>query len=443
MMKSGICLHVIGHVLCVMMVVWLGSMAHGDDNIKKPLAYYPPVIVIPGLTSSNLSFTLTNSPSKFKHCPTNQNKSMLWPFPTDLDLNNEGCFIEAMGVMFDEKTNSFHNKQGETTDIYDFGGFGGFLGNFLYGLMELGFVIGETLFGAPYDFRVPVFGNQEFVDSLTELVETVSNKTGNKVVLLAPSYGPMYTISFLHRKSQEWKDKYVDWFIAESPVWSGTPLSFGYIASGFGPPIGMQYLYRLMSTETYSNLWLWPRAGESNVTYSKNAVLGRTPSKNYTAYDVHELFHDLGFDDRDAVINSVVNDTDLLDFKHPGVNTYVTFGYGLDTGESYTWKNDFVPNKNIVPPMPYKTANATETGDSVVPVRSSMRAAFLWEKPLQQMGKRFLYKGYYGQSHALCAIPEGGSCFFEVVDLICNNITPPQSSVDEAKDLFSKLMQQA
>eukprot|EP00056_Hartaetosiga_gracilis_P006139 m.93474 g.93474 ORF g.93474 m.93474 type:complete len:255 (+) comp12386_c7_seq1:1232-1996(+) len=251
----------------------------------------------------------------------------------------------------------------------------------------------------------------------------------------------MYTISFLHRKSQAWKDKYIDWFIAESPVWSGTPLSFAYITSGLGTPgTGLHYLYRILSTETFSNLWLWPRTGTSNVTYSDEEVLGVTPSKNYTAYDVMELYKDMGFSDRDAVIKAVVNDPDLLNLKHPGVNTFVTFGYALGTGQTYLWKKDFVKNKFVVPPMPDAVINATETGDTVVPVRSSMRAAFLWEEPLKQMNKTFLYKGYAGQPHAYCILPIGGSCFYEVLDLICNGNEPPNSTVKDAKDLFTELM---
>ena len=36
-------------------------------------------------------------------------------------------------------------------------------------------------------------------------------------------YFPQVTLSFLHAMTPEWRDKHIHWFIAESPLWSGSP----------------------------------------------------------------------------------------------------------------------------------------------------------------------------------------------------------------------------
>ena len=44
---------------------------------------------------------------------------------------------------------------------------------------------------------------------------------------------PQYTLSFLHRMTQEWKSKYIDWFVATSPVWSGSPAALSVFSTGY------------------------------------------------------------------------------------------------------------------------------------------------------------------------------------------------------------------
>jgi hypothetical protein len=53
-------------------------------------------------------------------------------------------------------------------------------------------------------------------------VESVFASTGTQVNLLAISEGPLVTLGFLHRMLPAWKAKYINWFIANSPVWSGS-----------------------------------------------------------------------------------------------------------------------------------------------------------------------------------------------------------------------------
>ena len=38
---------------------------------------------------------------------------------------------------------------------------------------------------------------------------------------MSASFGPQFALGFLHRMTQAWKDQYISWFIAASPVFSG------------------------------------------------------------------------------------------------------------------------------------------------------------------------------------------------------------------------------
>jgi hypothetical protein len=96
-------------------------------------------------------------------------------------------------------------------------------------------------------------------------------------------------------------------------------------------------------------------------------------------------------------------------FEAPLVNTFVTYGYGVDTPGTFIYPADFVKNKLNVPPLPL-VINITETGvvavkpfltllesllttfvfvragDGIVPLRSSLRGQN-WVVDQQAAGK--------------------------------------------------------
>ena len=93
----------------------------------------------------------------------------------------------------------------------------------------------------------------------------------------------------------------------------------------------------------------------------------------------------------------------------------------------------FVPNATITPPLPVVVRNMSETGDTLVPLRSSLRSQYAWPAAQQAAGKKLIHKGYEGQQHALCCIPQGGQCFYDVISLLKNGTFPaPSPMVSEA-----------
>ena len=189
----------------------------------------PPLVVVPGLTSANLNYRLTKSapPAWAFWCEHNTDGwEPLWPIADSGILTSPTkflCWSADIAVAFDSTTRTFGPaRKGCETELVDFGSFDGIGGlGFIAGLAEMvGWQSGKSLFAAPFDWRVPSVGQDEFYAKLKALIEQTSAANGNaKVVLWAFSFGPQYTLSFLHRMTEPWKDQYIAWFVGSSPVW--------------------------------------------------------------------------------------------------------------------------------------------------------------------------------------------------------------------------------
>ena len=79
------------------------------------------------------------------------------------------------------------------------------------------------------------------------------------------------------------------------------------------------------------------------------------------------------------------------------MNTLVTYGTGFPCATSVAFPADFAPGK----PAGLPAAVTNETGDGLVPLRSSLRGTE-WAAAQQAAGKQLLYREYHGQPHAEC-----------------------------------------
>jgi len=214
------------------------------EQCSLTVADLPPVVVVPGLTASSINIKLARSVPPIWAFWCEQNSDgwrPLWPIPQETAETPTKfvCWVSEMIVSFDAETNTFGAaREGVLTELVDFGGFSGFGEHVgvpaLFGVY--GWEIGKTIFGAPYDWRLPSSAQDEFFSKLKGLVELASRTNGDrKVVLFALSFGPQYTLGFLHRMTQAWKDQYVDTFLGNSPVFSGAPTALITYVSGYMP----------------------------------------------------------------------------------------------------------------------------------------------------------------------------------------------------------------
>ncbi|KXJ27789.1 Group XV phospholipase A2 [Exaiptasia diaphana] len=240
-------------------------------------------------------------------------------------------------------------------------------------LVSWGYERGITVRAAPYDFRYAPDSGDVYFMKLKKLIEDTSKMNREKkVTLLTHSLGCPYTLAFLNRQTNHWKNTYIKQWIALSGIWGGAaPLLWRY-ASGdaCGVPLGCSsHTFMLPSKE------LW----------SADEVLLRTPSRSYTTQDFDDFFRDIGFPKGSLVRRNVQSLISPLHKYSPHVTLYCLFGSGIGTAERYTYGPGEFPHGN--PSIAYGD------GDGTVNARS-LKAC----KNFQQR-HGILIKVYPGRNH--------------------------------------------
>eukprot|EP00039_Didymoeca_costata_P022680 m.4991 g.4991 ORF g.4991 m.4991 type:complete len:442 (+) comp3156_c0_seq1:139-1464(+) len=231
--------------------------------------------------------------------------------------------------------------------------------------------------------------------------EANEKKPGKKAIVVANSGGTINAYAFLMSQTQEWRDKNILAFIAKDPVFGGTISSIRSIVSGWGQKGMDRCTGRAAATLLPSVLWMWPRAGENEWAWNKTEIIVSTTSKNYTAYDLHEMLLDMGLTKTAALLK--LEQTDMLDkFLPPLVDTYAFYGYGIGTEAGFILKRDFSPSldgENVCPDGVVSSFKREyDNGDGVGPLRSTSRAS-AWAEPHKQHGIVLKNYGYKGMGH--------------------------------------------
>ncbi|KAG2550125.1 hypothetical protein PVAP13_9KG238800 [Panicum virgatum] len=180
----------------------LSKSLSSRSAVQPPL---PPVVVVPGYASNELDARLTElyRPSS-PRCAAGRGRGWFRLFLDSTALEDPAgvrCFAERMTAAYDAASGDYHNAPGVETRVPFFGSVRGFrypdpdrrnfsyMDRFLWRLERAGYRDGETLFGAPYDFRYavappghPSRAGDAFFARLKGLVERASRRNGGRPV---------------------------------------------------------------------------------------------------------------------------------------------------------------------------------------------------------------------------------------------------------------------
>ena len=217
-----------------------------------PHSTTPPVVVVPPMMGSVLTYNPSKeeqrdaTPGCGPHSIFNTVPMTIWPpippFATSKTIASP-CLLPRLIMSWHNKTKA--NTPLPGTETSDWGGFGGIAVDYPANLKPYGYVPGENLFGAPYDWRYAADGLDEvgYFTRLKALVERVYNdtaanasRTGRspRVTLMGHSQGTSVMHSFLLRMGPGWKDTYIKGMVALAPVYTGVALPMIATISGSG-----------------------------------------------------------------------------------------------------------------------------------------------------------------------------------------------------------------
>ncbi|CAC9696369.1 phospholipase, putative [Plasmodium sp. DRC-Itaito] len=203
--------------------------------------YKPTTYLLPGLGGSTLIAEYKNA--TIHSCSRYILNSK--PFRVWISLSrllsiqsNIYCTFDTIRLKYDEKKNIYYNQPGVFIDVEKFGNLKGieyldYFNNTGIGITKYfnvvgqyftshGYVDGESIIGAPYDWRYPL--SQQNYKILKEHIEYVYEKrNGTKVNLIGHSLGGLYLNFFLSRiVSKKWKQKHLSKIIFISTPFKGS-----------------------------------------------------------------------------------------------------------------------------------------------------------------------------------------------------------------------------
>jgi len=266
------------------------------------------------------------------------------------------CTVDDLRLVYDEATHTTSNSPGVEVRVPGFGStetveylvpnrFGQHISHkhsnyyktIADALVELGYTRDVNIRGAPYDFRKAPHEMGDFFEDLVKLIEDTYTLNGNsRVILMAHSMGNLYSLYLLNRMSQEWKDTYIQSFVAIAAPWGGAVKPVKAMVSGDNMDAVISLgehdlvlvdttVIRPLERSMPSMAWLMPSEG----FWQDDEVLVKAPHYNYTVADYRRLFQDIGFMDG----WSMRQDTSelLLDLSPPGVEVFAMYGIGVET----------------------------------------------------------------------------------------------------------------
>ncbi|GMI01918.1 hypothetical protein TrVE_jg4648 [Triparma verrucosa] len=309
-----------------------------------------PVLIIPGTGGNRLEAKLSgreNTPHFY--CSKNADWYDLWLDVKQLLPGAVDCWCDNIKLNYDSASGTFSNQQGVETRVPCYGDVCGIeyldmslkVGDsaYFHAMIEAfagkGYVRGETIVSAPYDFRYSAVSNKDnYVNATMALAEKLYEDTGEKVLWISHSMGGLWSHYILSNADQAWKDKYIEAWVPIAPAYGGTAQELRLFASGDSEGIpGVSSDTVKEEQRSYeSNFWLLPNLE----LWDDDEVIVTKGDKTWTAHELPQFFEDISYADGAQIYKTLP-----YDLKDPNVRTYVKYGTGQDTPESYVYGKDW------------------------------------------------------------------------------------------------------
>lgn len=213
-------------------------------------------------------------------------------------------------------------------------------------LKEIGYVSGQDLRGAPFDFRRSPDLNKDLVPSIKSMIEQMHSINDKSVILMSHSSGSRLTYYFLKQMSEEWKDKYVRSFISIAGSFGGSVGTLVAVVSGqYDGPFGLKQEKSIELHRSFPGfLFDSPHAEAFNDT-----TIFKYDGKNYSAADMIEILKIIGH--KDGVKQWPKIDNLIPDMRDPGVDLICIKGKGLPTWENIVFTEPYTeraPKPDII-----------------------------------------------------------------------------------------------
>ncbi|XP_075796437.1 lysosomal phospholipase A and acyltransferase isoform X1 [Pelodiscus sinensis] len=320
----------------------------------------PPVVLIPGDLGNQLEAKL-DKPTVVHYLCSKKTDSYftLWLnlellLPVIID-----CWIDNIRLIYNRTSKTTEPPDGVVVKVPGFGqtfslefldpskrSVGTYFYTLVQSLVDWGYQRDKDIRGAPYDWRKAPNENGDYFVALRKMIELMYEQNGGPVVLIAHSMGNMYTLYFLNRQTQDWKDKYIKDYVSLGAPWGGVAKTLRVLASDLWLPLSSQLTYgdnnripvisslkiRDQQRSAVSTNWMLPY----NYTWPADKIFVSTPTANYTLQDYQKFYKDINFEDGWLMRQ----DTEPLVYQMtpPGVRMHCLFGTGVETPDSFYYE---------------------------------------------------------------------------------------------------------
>ena len=353
-----------------------------------------PVILFPGLAGSGLEAEIDKNYKPAWNCFKEWSWWGIW-----INLYEalaQTCWFDNLNIRYFVHNNSYVDNPGVKIKARDFGGLNGVnkLDHFddpfgltdyyqpiIESLESIGYSAGVNLFGAPYDWRLPVdylmrtdaLGtNHTYEEDVRMLIERAYQSAGNKKVhLVTHSMGGPTVLYFLNHQTTEWRATYIASYIPIAGPFAGTLKALKSQISGDSligriPILDISLLSEKdIARNMRSSGGAAYLAPDADYYGDQVFVTNTARNQTYTSAQLGEMWNDIGAPNTAALWNRT---KDLIsDLRGPQVKSYCLYGYGIETEIHLTYDKDWPSNPLDVnqPEVDY-----SDLGDGTVPLFS-------------------------------------------------------------------------